>query len=1296
MDPITTSILTGILSTAICSSIKNSGNKLLNSVFDQKNIDELILSKVDFETIIEEKIAFEDFPEIIKLEGFSKFLRTREVSDIIQRIFEFSILIDHNAESLDDLRSEFFLLFIRFLRLENDDLFTLSSQLFDVLNEACYRALIDAIGKDEGLLSHEALSNSRGRVLHEDHCQIHDEILTVNRNIETILDNSSKELLESEYQAQLEPIKESIKYKNPTVALASIEILKNRIWDNSSFNVKYNLLRLEASAKLLLNKYNEAGKILLKARQYNSEDEKAVVNAAFGFLVLGDKSSSRDLALEVLDKNPTNDHAHSILIQIGFDDDIEKIPSYMKENQNTAYALGNHFYKKGNIDDAKKYLKIAIENEEENILEIRPFLASILIDGVLSDSQSIPGLQLNTKHKLDLEEAVDLFTFAWDSISDHNLKIIYVDWIIKRAVAKRLLGDLDRAEVDINFAFEMNSSDPEVLYFKALLEFEHGEFEKVVLLFKDNLPTKNKIKILFLYFEALRELGRNAEIVAEINIFLEKNPQSENKDYLERLLIYSYLELNRFPEAQQLAEPRLQEEPDNIQKIIDLAQVMKKSGDTNEAISLLNRAKSSISSSSKFTDLMAIANEFFKVELFDDACEIYEAFVDTTQVTELTHKMVDAYYRFGDIGKSLEICKALRDKFGPIVHITQIEIAIYHEINDLEKAKKVLTEYIECFPKEYDMKLDLAILNQKCNNYIEVDDFLEIPFDLNSLSIENCINLAILFNERGFFQNAIDILYELRRNNYDNEKVHLAYTNLMLFKSDHEEWLYPEEVGINTVVVIEEPTGKEINYIIEDRKDADAEKKELNVENDFSKILLGKRKGDKIILKTPIPEEASAIKEIKSKYVHAFQQSLEDFNYLFPNNKALYKISVSKKGEDGISPEGLEKIKEIARLNLEHNKKVIGLYLEKRLTVWHVSEFCHKNVFDAWFDFTKDPDLGINCSIGSPAESMDAFSHIKTDLRLIIDPLSLLTLVTLDVGDTIINHFGKMGVAQSTIDLFQQAILEQSRMYCKDHGVLRCHGDDIYLQEVSEESVQERIDKLKCILEWTLKNCEILPCKKALSIKREKKKKYDMLIGRAFVDTILISCEEGNILYSEEKRLRDIAKEEFDTCGIWTQSLLAYCLNKGFIEKSRYNEKTIELANFYYHHTSINSEILVEAAKKANWKLAHPFINVLKVLEGKNCDENSALNVSLHFISLIWKEHMKEQIPIDDFNLLFMSTLNKVVEGRMAPETIIYKLKIMIINTLDLFSLKDEIEIFELIKKWEMNYYRQISSFSTV
>ena len=380
-------------------------------------------------------------------------------------------------------------------------------------------------------------------------------------------------------------------------------------------------------------------------------------------------------------------------------------------------------------------------------------------------------------------------------------------------------------------------------------------------------------------------------------------------------------------------------------------------------------------------------------------------FVDTTQVTELTHKMVEACYRSGDIGRSLEICKSLRSKFGPIVHITQIEIAIYHEINDLKTEGNVLTEYLGRFPEDFGMKLNLALLNRRCNNYDEVDEFLRIPFDVNWISAEGCICLAFLLSERGFFQKAVEILYEMRRSNFDNEKVHSSYVNLILFNEaevENQKWIHPTEVGIDSAIVIEDPYGKKQNYIIEDRKDADIQKRELKSNNSLAVRLLGKHEGDKVVFKTPISEEVFEIKEVKSKYIHAFQESINIFNNLFPNNQELIQISISKKGEDGISTEGFEKIREIARLNFEHDEKMRSIYIKEKRPVGNVSNLFRRNIFDLWLYFTKDPNLGIYCSTGY-YEIKEALDYIKKDLRLVVDPLSILTIVTLGIGETIIN-----------------------------------------------------------------------------------------------------------------------------------------------------------------------------------------------------------------------------------------------------------------------------------------------------
>jgi hypothetical protein len=136
-------------------------------------------------------------------------------------------------------------------------------------------------------------------------------------------------------------------------------------------------------------------------------------------------------------------------------------------------------------------------------------------------------------------------------------------------------------------------------------------------------------------------------------------------------------------------------------------------------------------------------------------------------------------------------------------------------------------------------------------------------------------------------------------------------------------------------------------------------------------------------------------------------------------------------------------------------------------------------------------------------------------------------------------------------------------------------------------------------------------------------------------------------------------------------------------QKHQYNRKTIELVDLNYHHTSINPEILLDAAKQAKWKLVSPLINVLKILEGKNSTEDSALNLSTSFIHLT----LKENIKADEFYMLFMNLLNVIVKGRWAPSTI-RKFKTIIMKRFDLFPLEDRIKILDLIGIWEMVYYK--------
>ena len=643
MDAVSLSILTGIISgfltNIIYSTIENSEDKISKFFFNPSNLEEFIRSKVNFEDIIEKNIEIEDFQLIVNLELFRNFFKTKEVIDIIQQVYSNSSFVN-KAESLSKLKHSFSLLFVKSQGVEeNKELFLLGSQIFDVLIEACNKAFSDAIFSDESLVSHEAASVYWGKVFREDHMMLHEDnkllhednkllygkLNQVNESIESI--SNLRELFESKYQTQLDMIRDFLNERNPTMALKFLNKLKTNIWADSSPKIRYNLLRLEASANLQLDEYKKAGTCLLEALQFNSEDEKARVNAAFGFLLLGDKYNSEKLARGIVKTNPANARAYSILIKTGLYDNPDQIPCYVRDNQDVAFALGYSYYKKGELDEAKKWLETAIENETENILEARPFLASILLDRALSDPTTIPGIQLNSIYTKEIERSIELFTDSWSSINDQNLRILNLHWIINRATAKRLLGDTEGSRDDINYAFSLDSSNSQLLKFKASIEFECGEFKKVIDLLKGHIYNEIEIGSLILYFESLKKLGKSTEVIAEINNFLKNNPQFDFREQLERLLIYNYLDLDNFDEARKLAELRLQEEQGNVQKIIDLSRVERRDRNKEKSISILNKAKINISGSEKYAELLDLADEFLKIKQFEDACAIYEVFV---------------------------------------------------------------------------------------------------------------------------------------------------------------------------------------------------------------------------------------------------------------------------------------------------------------------------------------------------------------------------------------------------------------------------------------------------------------------------------------------------------------------------------------------------------------------------------------------------------------------------------------------------------------------------------------------
>lgn len=1099
----------------------------------------------------------------------------------------------------------------------------------------------------------------------------------------------STTILTPEYQAEIDHSRDLLKDYHAEEALDYLEALKNRIWTSAQPIVKYRILTNIGAAKGLLNRHQESARLLIEALQYNPDDEKALCNAALGYLLLGTLDQAVVYANKVLETNPSNGRAYSIIVRAASDDEsldeiVARVPEPYRSAPEVANVISYLFRKKGNFTESRKWLETAIDNDATDSPELKADLGTVLMKLVTDDQSTLFGIQINDEKRAQIEKAVELLTAAWNRVANTSIRDLRLDWIANRGLAKRLLGDLDGAIEDIETALETEPSDPAYSKYMAMLLHEKGENGKAINLLTKIIESGAHPEAALLLGEVLREENKFPEAIETIKKLLKGDCVEPMKDEASRLLVRLYIDTKDFASAKDVLSPLQSKDPANISYLVDAARIAAVAGERNEALSLLTKAKSHISGSTTYRQLLEIADEFYAIKEFEEAAHTYERIVDKTLDTPLSRKLLNSYYRAGELNKALEICQNLQKKYGALEYVSEIESAIYEEIGDLAKAKEVCETYLGSFPDDFSMKLRLAVINLRSNDLNELDKFLDSPFDIQHLSLEYGLQIAGLLVARNRYRRAFETIYEVRRKFYSNAEAHLKYMGFFLEREkDACDWLNITKVGVDTAVCIEEDSRGREWYIIEDRKDADASRREYDLNHPLVKRMLGKTVGDDVVtVDSPYSKVIGKIIEIKSKYVYAFQESLSSFEKLFPDATGAWKVRVGIPEKEGVLPEGFETIFDVISRQHERALKVEQYYREGKLTIGAFANLVGRSVLDVWGGLINTSDPGVICCIGSTEERNLASSVITDGVKLIADAVSIMTMHVINAGDVILKRFGKLGIAQSTVDLLSNTIGERKGIQSKGFMVVSKEGDKFVRQDISAEDIKRSLEHLEKVMGWININCDIVPCKAALNVKREERQQLEQMIGSSFIETILIASEPGTILYSDDERLRSLAKREFNTNGVWTQMLLMKCLDEGILDRGKYNESVIQLVNYSYRHTSIDAHVLLEAAKQSGWLPRPPYTTVVKVLGGQYSNESSALIAGTKFLYELWKQPILAQPQQRDQIIL---ALLDAITFKRKPGVVIARLTKLVERQFYLIPLAFK-EVVSVINIWKKTH----------
>ncbi|MYK93156.1 hypothetical protein F4009_03975, partial [Candidatus Poribacteria bacterium] len=247
-----------------------------------------------------------------------------------------------------------------------------------------------------------------------------------NRQFDLRVSEAVKAAVAAEHKAEIDNAQDLLNKHQPHSALSQLERLKDRIWEDASSITKFRILTGMGAAQLALNKEREAAILILKACPYNPEDEIALSNSALAHFLFRKMEMAEKYAEKTLEKNPTNINAYRTLIEISTDDEtleevIAKVPEYLQEDPQIAYAISNIAKQRENLEEARKWREIMVDHDKEELPDYKTALAAILIEQIFENSLTVYTKQLDDSQKEQLKRAVQLLTEAWDCVINTEL-----------------------------------------------------------------------------------------------------------------------------------------------------------------------------------------------------------------------------------------------------------------------------------------------------------------------------------------------------------------------------------------------------------------------------------------------------------------------------------------------------------------------------------------------------------------------------------------------------------------------------------------------------------------------------------------------------------------------------------------------------------------------------------------------------------------------------------------------------------------------------------------------------------
>ena len=1020
---------------------------------------------------------------------------------------------------------------------------------------------------------------------------------------------------------QIDLCRDLINEYRPSAAILVLEKLKEKkLPDRLRFRIVTNI----AAAKLRMGNDNfAAAQELLQAEKLAPQDRRALVNAAIAHRLLNNIPAARIKAEEAVKLFPYDPEAYKVLlVSMAEDgkgqDPLALIPPELLSDPELCLQLGDFFHRTGNQLESRKWVRRSYELCPTNA-DIQEVFAIGLLEELLAESSVVVGRQLTSPQRNQMVTVRDILADLWAKARDTEVSGRYIPCVINLSNAERLLGNTQGGLALLEGALLRHPGQVQLQKQKCFCLLSQGQNAEVYGILKD-MPGEVFEGKLLLEAETLAAMGNPAAGLTAVETFLSLRPAADNslpKVIANTVRVQLVCKLMGSDQALAAALQLAEDSPSAVEYLILVSDLFSDRGEKDEAIVWAHNALASPRADG-YLERTLIAETYSELGLHREAAPLYKGLITSYEEDSRNLRRLLSSYLSGHLrSEALGLVSILPEHVKGLRFYARACAELYYRIGDLPTAQRFLDNCQKKSPEDLELRLNYITLLERMGKRDDARQLLiEIPIS-GDAPPECLVGLAHAFARYGMQGRALSVGYEALRKFGFIADVHIGYCSLLLntFKSVAviDRVRAERKVEIDTAFTCVTDAGRTLTFVIvEDAAKDIAE--EIVPGHAVARKTIGLRAGDAFtILESPMGKETATITEVKHKYLHALHESMNSFQYRFPDVPAMWMFSIAPSPDGGIDP---KPILDAISQRSEAVMNTEAIYADHPLPLALVAHHLGIHPIDCFLGIAQGGRVPVKCCNGDADERERAQQAVLTATNgFIVDPFSLYTLHRLQLLDVLpMIAQGSIGVTQSALDLFAELI--EVRRSTGPFMTISKENDQFFRTEVSGEDILVSLEPFKQILAWCAEHCEIIPAVGRPGGDEQGRSLFQGL-RPVFLDTLLAASGTGRLLVSEDLHYRQIAKLVFDTEAVWSQPLLQSALHLKRLTRGQYHEAMLQLFSMNYNFVSLSAEDLIFHLAKTDFVVNNDFDKLLHALSDRRTNLLSAIQVASNFLCLL-------------------------------------------------------------------------------